>query len=237
MNQQPGPLHQDDFLLLGSLSRCHLLKAKTWSAEFTPERFAFRSAPREAEGKSPFSCLLQSCWDVGKLQEQLSDLQLFLWASGRQQRPWFPSPVLQFASSHQHVHRAASDSPRAASGRLTPPASSLCPLKYSEDAKPAAGALPVEVSQVPSGSVAFTDTFNAWSWCVAVLDPASPAGSANGAAASRASPESPAGSDSLFYFFFLIWYCLPPLFYLIFFFLPVVWFIFCLFTLWKCTTE
>lgn len=41
-------------------------------------------------------------------------------------------------------------------------------------------------------------------------------------AASRASPESPAGSDS-FCFVFLTLYCLPPLFYLIFFFF-YLWF-------------
>lgn len=145
----------------GLLSRRHLSETKTRSADFPPHQFTFRSRPKEAEGKSPLTACFRLAEMLGSFREKLSDLcssfelQAASSCHGSPPHPsvcFFPSNMYTELPLIRHApHRVALRSPRHR----------CCSFKYSEDAKPAAGAVPVEVSQVPPGSVAFTDTFNA----------------------------------------------------------------------------
>lgn len=131
-------------------------------------------------GKSWFGCSFQSCGDVVKLQEYLSDFhQCFLaYCSFKLQAatpPRPPSTRLQLPSTRN---------------LLPPSVFFYCPITFNictpsclwftmrRVVSPYVADIiimsnkalrrrqfPVEIPQVPYGSVAFTVTVNAWSWC------------------------------------------------------------------------
>lgn len=197
-------------------------------------------------GKSLFGCSFQSCGDVVKLKEYLSDFhQCFLaYCSFKLQAATLPRPPsarLQLPSTRN---------------LLPPSVFFYCPITFNictpsclwftmrrimspyvadiiimsnnpqKTPTPPQGRVPVEIPQVPYGSVAFTDTVNAWSWCAwrfwtQRAWPEVPMVFVITGGVSRVSRLSRWQQPIHFY---LILFCLPSVFYLIFLNLWFVWF-------------